>query len=364
MVGWKCQGASRWVPLWVESCTCSTAQPWPSGKSSAFNPGKNCSMRGSPCWWSIYWMAGWPPGGSAGTSFCSGTEMSISLRAMASPSCSPGERSDPGIPYANGPGGAALARAMQLRDVLPLDPVLQDADPLDFELDGVAVFEVPAELEATAIADGAGADELPRHQGFVFGDVLDNLLEREQHAFGNPLRAHGAVDPHFHIQMVRIADLVRGNDPGPHHVAAIETLALGGTEAALHFDALGVARGKIVEDRVAEDVVFGFYRRDIGALVLRDDAEFQLVIHHLAVARPLYRGVGAAHAEPVGDVVDRLLAIDLGQFGKRLGIEPLQLRDVVFRARCEFQLAARRLPDVQRKRHAVAHLPRLGNRRE
>jgi hypothetical protein len=30
-------------------------------------------------------MTGWMPGGSAGTSFCSGTEMSISFRAMALP---------------------------------------------------------------------------------------------------------------------------------------------------------------------------------------------------------------------------------------------------------------------------------------
>src|SRR5271169_4959102 len=31
----------------------------------------------------MYWMVGWLPGGSAGTSFCSGTEMSISFRAIA-----------------------------------------------------------------------------------------------------------------------------------------------------------------------------------------------------------------------------------------------------------------------------------------
>src|SRR6266436_5742646 len=33
----------------------------------------------------MYWMVGCPPGGSAGTSFCSGTEMSINWRAMAVP---------------------------------------------------------------------------------------------------------------------------------------------------------------------------------------------------------------------------------------------------------------------------------------
>jgi hypothetical protein len=30
----------------------------------------------------MYWIVGWPPGGSAGTSFCSGTEISISRLAM------------------------------------------------------------------------------------------------------------------------------------------------------------------------------------------------------------------------------------------------------------------------------------------
>jgi hypothetical protein len=33
----------------------------------------------------MYWIVGWLPGGSAGTSFCKGTEMSISRRAMAVP---------------------------------------------------------------------------------------------------------------------------------------------------------------------------------------------------------------------------------------------------------------------------------------
>src|SRR5262249_34273520 len=69
--------------LWVESETCSTAQPCPSGKSSAFSTSQNCSMRGRHCWRLMYWMVGWLPGGSAGTSFCNGTEMSISFRAIA-----------------------------------------------------------------------------------------------------------------------------------------------------------------------------------------------------------------------------------------------------------------------------------------
>jgi hypothetical protein len=51
-----------------------------------------------------------------------------------------------------------LARAQ--RRLLPLDLVLQDTDLFDFEFDGVAMFEIPAEFEPAAVADGAGSDEL------------------------------------------------------------------------------------------------------------------------------------------------------------------------------------------------------------
>ena len=108
----------------------------------------------------------------------------------------------------------------------------------------------------------------------------------------------------------------------------------------------------------------GLGRGDVGALVPGDDAEFEFVIHHLAVTRPFHRGVGAAHAKAVGDVVDRLLAINLRQFAERFGLDPRQLRHVVLGARGKLELPARGLQDVQRKRHAVPHLPRLRVRRE
>jgi hypothetical protein len=48
---------------------------------------------------------------------------------------------------------------------LPLDPVLQRADLFDFEFDGIAVLEIPAEFEAAAVADGAGSNELAGRRG-------------------------------------------------------------------------------------------------------------------------------------------------------------------------------------------------------
>src|SRR6202048_530435 len=39
--------------------------------------------------------------------------------------------------------------------VLALDLVLEDADFFNLKLDGIAVFEIPAEFESAAVADGA-----------------------------------------------------------------------------------------------------------------------------------------------------------------------------------------------------------------
>src|ERR1700704_544379 len=98
-------------------------------------------------------MVGWLPGGSAGTSFCSGTEMSISLRAMHS------------LHFPD--GGIHRDARVLASNVLTLDLVFQNADILDLEFDQVTVFEILAELEPAAIAHRARADELAGHQGLV-----------------------------------------------------------------------------------------------------------------------------------------------------------------------------------------------------
>src|SRR6266478_918836 len=62
------------------------------------------------------------------------------------------------------------------------------------------------------------------------------------------------------------------------------------------------------------------------------DYELEFVVHHLAVSRPLYRRVGAAHADAVGDVVDRLLAIDLWQIAEWFCIEACEFGHIIFGA--------------------------------
>src|SRR5439155_753551 len=110
--------------------------------------------------------------------------------------------------------------------VLALDPVFQDTDFLDFQFDGIAVFEKPAELKTAAIADSPGADEFARHQCLVLRDMRDDLLERKQHALAYTFRTDLAVDADFHPQVVWIADLVGSHDTGAHVVAAVKAIAL------------------------------------------------------------------------------------------------------------------------------------------
>src|ERR1700735_3559480 len=106
------------------------------------------------------------PGGSAGTSFCSGTEISIRRLAMAFPhkfGCI--QSAFPALRIAL---GGSLSGSLS---VLALEFIFQDSDFLDFEFDAVTMFKIPAEFKSATIADGAGSDEFAGHPRFIFGDM-------------------------------------------------------------------------------------------------------------------------------------------------------------------------------------------------
>ena len=100
---------------------------------------------------------------------------------------------------------------------------------------------------------------------------------------------------------------------GPSTLAPSKLLPLAGPSRPAISSALAVARGEVVEDRVAEDMVARASASGMLARVRRVTiGDLQLVVHHLAVARPAHRRLGAGDDEAVGDVVDRHLPIDLG----------------------------------------------------
>src|SRR5262249_17916967 len=131
------------------------------------------------------------------------------------------------------------------------------------------------------------------------------------------LAADFAIHPDRDVEPVDIGDFVLGDDPGPDHIAGVEALAFGGAEHALHLDHLAVARRHVVEDRVTDDVVAGLFDPDVAPVATDDSPDLELVVEIFGVARPADVGVRTDDAEAVGDVVDRLLGIDIGRLRKR-----------------------------------------------
>src|SRR5271166_7212114 len=90
------------------------------------------------------------------------------------------------------------------------------------------------------------------------------------------LGARLAVEPNLDVQGLGISEFVRRDDPGPERVRAVKALALGGAKASLHFDPLAIARGKVVEDRVAEYMRARLFGRNVRAGAARHDADRRL----------------------------------------------------------------------------------------
>ena len=251
-----------------------------------------------------------------------------------------------------------------LSGALAQNLVAQHADSVDVEFDRVAALEKAADLQPAAIADRAGTEELAGMDRLVLRGVGENLLEGEQHAARLPARAGFAVDPHLDLQRLRIAEFVGRDDPGSQDIAAVEALALGRAEPALHFHPLPVARGKIVEDRIAEDMRGRLVGGNVRPGPPGHDPDLQFVVHHLAVARPQHRRVRSDDGEAIGDVIDRKLSVDRRHFAERRLQRGAERRLAARRARLQSQHSARRLADVSFKRHRIAHLPRLGQGRQ
>src|SRR5207237_6223693 len=109
--------------------------------------------------------------------------------------------------------------------------------------------------------DGAG---LQRHVG---GEEMDQMRAGEDHVGGGGRLAQLAVDARAQAQLLRIADLVGGYDPRTGGTRGLEALAaaeLVPGEALVVPSHLAVARGDVVDDGVAEDVLEGALDRDVA----------------------------------------------------------------------------------------------------
>ena len=188
----------------------------------------------------------------------------------------------------------------------------QYADLLDLQFYHVARIEVAPEVVAAAGADGSRADDFARVQRLRVGDMREYVRELVVHGGGIAAAPARAVDAHLHLERMRVADLVERDDPRPQHVAAVEILALGRAEPALHLGELRVARGEIVKDGEAENMLERALARDVLGRPTDHAGKLQLEVHDLGVLRPHHVGVGAGHAEAVAFVIDRLAIPHVG----------------------------------------------------
>ena len=63
-----------------------------------------------------------------------------------------------------------------------------------------------------------------------------------------------AINPQFHREVVRVGNFVRSDNPRPKRAERVNALAKA-EHAGLHLAALNVARGDIIKNHVAADVV-------------------------------------------------------------------------------------------------------------
>src|SRR5437588_594281 len=180
-------------------------------------------------------------------------------------------------------------------------------------------------------------------QAFRARGVRDAVLELPAHVARVAAPPLLAVHAHAHLEPVRVADLVGGDEAWPHRIAVIEILALARAELPRHLRRLLVARREVVEDRIAEDVLARLFLRNVLAGSADVAAELELEVEPLGVRRPGDLGVRAAHREAARVVEERPLVPGLGWL---LADRLERLQQVLFEA------------------EEIAHLRRIGDRRE
>ena len=167
--------------------------------------------------------------------------------------------------------------------VLPRDDrVAQHADALDLRLHHVAGPQVE---RRSVLAEPGNAGHRPGRDD-VAGRVAErrvvgqDLRDRHGHPPGVRLLARLAVDAQLHRQVVQVGDLVGRHDPRPERAERVDRLAER-EDAGLHLAPLDVARGDVVEDHEAADVVARLLGREPLARPGDDDGELELVVELL-----------------------------------------------------------------------------------
>src|SRR5208282_1054370 len=110
------------------------------------------------------------------------------------------------------------------------------------------------------------------------------------HSAGGALLPGLAVDRQPHVEPLRVADLILGDQPGPERTESLAALALGPLAAALELEN---TLGDVVGEAIAGDRLHRLVLGEIARTAADDDAELAFVVelgralrHHGVVVRP------------------------------------------------------------------------------
>lgn len=156
------------------------------------------------------------------------------------------------------------------------DCVRQGADALDLAANFVARFEEAGRLHAHADARrGAGGDDSTGLEGHALRKLCNDMVNVEDLQAGVGVLPLFAVDEAPDGQLGRVGvELVCRDDAGADGSEAVEALA----EIPLLVGGLDIPCGDIVQDGVAEDVVFRLTCGNVLRVLSQNDGQFTLVV--------------------------------------------------------------------------------------
>src|SRR5215207_4933399 len=150
------------------------------------------------------------------------------------------------------------------------------AEALDPERHHIPGLEEALWLHAHADARrGAGGDHVARLQDHEVRDIRDDLRHVKDHGLGRTALRALAIHVEPHGEVLRIWDLVLGDEPRAERAEGRAALALGPGAAALQ---LVFTLGYVVADAVAGDEVKCLVRPDIGGPLADHDGAFHFPV--------------------------------------------------------------------------------------
>src|SRR5499425_2146937 len=170
------------------------------------------------------------------------------------------------------------------------DFVGEHADLLHLRLHAISGLEEIAGGRPHSVRRARG-DDVAGEDGHGEGEDLDALVDGEDHLAGVARLPHLPVHAHHDVEGLGIGQFVGRHQHGAHGAESVEGLAL----EPLGMPLLQIARGDVVDDGVAEDVLEGVGAADVVAARPNDRGQLHFVVE-LARHRVVHHVVpGANH---------------------------------------------------------------------